>query len=34
MRRAADELNVIVDKDRTTPKGKWFWKLGGNNEPL
>jgi DNA polymerase bacteriophage-type len=27
MRRAADDLKVIVDKDRTTPKGKWFWKL-------
>jgi hypothetical protein len=27
MRRAADDLEVVVDKDRTTPKGKWFWKL-------
>jgi hypothetical protein len=27
MRRAADDLKVIIDKDRTTPKGKWFWKL-------
>jgi DNA polymerase family A/AAA domain len=27
MRRAADDLKVVIDKDRTTPKGKWFWKL-------
>jgi DNA polymerase bacteriophage-type len=27
LRRAADDLKVIVDKDRTTPKGKWFWQL-------
>ena len=27
MRRAADDLKVVVDKDRSTPKGKWFWKL-------
>jgi putative DNA primase/helicase len=27
VRRAGEDLNVIVDKDRTTPKGKWFWKL-------
>jgi putative DNA primase/helicase len=27
IRRAADDLEVVVDKDRSTPKGKWFWKL-------
>jgi hypothetical protein len=27
VRRASEELNVIPRKDRTTPKGKWFWKL-------
>jgi putative DNA primase/helicase len=27
MRRAAEELDVVIDKDRSTPKGKWFWKL-------
>jgi hypothetical protein len=35
MRRAGDDLKVVVDKDRITPKGKWFWKLpqsgGGGN---
>jgi hypothetical protein len=33
MRRAADDIKkdglgeVVIYKDRTTPKGKWFWKL-------
>jgi putative DNA primase/helicase len=33
MRRAADDIKkdglgeVLIDKDRTTQKGKWFWKL-------
>jgi hypothetical protein len=27
MRRAGEDLKVVTDKDRSTPKGKWFWKL-------
>jgi DNA polymerase len=27
LRRAKDELKVIAEKDRTSPQGKWFWRL-------
>jgi hypothetical protein len=27
LRRAARDLDLIIDKDRTTHTGKWFWKL-------
>jgi hypothetical protein len=27
LERAKDELRIVVDKDRSTPGGKWFWKL-------
>jgi DNA polymerase I len=35
IKRAGDDLGVDIVKDRSTPKGKWFWKLppkGENNE--
>ena len=31
MRRAGDDLKVVVAKERT-PKGKWFWKLPEKEE--
>ena len=27
LQRAKDELKIIVFKDRSTPDGKWYWKL-------
>jgi hypothetical protein len=33
MRRAADDLKVVIGKERGTPKGKWFWKLAVDQGP-
>ena len=27
LERAKEDLGVITEKDRTVPRGKWFWKL-------
>jgi hypothetical protein len=27
LERAKEDLHIIVDKNRSTPGGKWFWKL-------
>jgi putative DNA primase/helicase len=32
MRRAGDDLKVVVGKERGTAKGKWFWKLPSKEE--
>jgi hypothetical protein len=34
LERAADELKITIDKDRTKPDGKWFWKLPDPNKTV
>jgi hypothetical protein len=30
--RAKTDLNVVAEKDRTTPDGAWYWRLPGSGE--